>query len=289
MKQCYLVTTEHLEEGLWFRDEEDFVAGMNFVAIQVHQSKVTVLAFILMSNHLHFVLLGSWNDVRTFVDGIKTRHSRYLYHKYGIQELLRRNSVDIKEVSPLNEGFEMAIAYSQMNPVAANICAHPTQYPWGTGPLFFNGVRRSGTRLGDLSKRARIRLLHSTQEDLPAHWMVGKEGYVLPESYVDIDFVERLYRTPGRMNYFLSNSSKARRRLESSDIHQPAFRDQSILAVLPDLCRSLFQKSKFKDLTVEQQVEVLRQLRRRFSANVHQVARVTGLTYEKAAKLLDDM
>jgi len=289
MKQCYLVTTEHLEEGLWFRDEEDFVAGMNFVAIQVHQSKVTVLAFILMSNHLHFVLLGSWNDVRTFVDGIKTRHSRYLYHKYGIQELLRRNSVDIREVSPLNEGFEMAIAYSQMNPVAANICAHPTQYPWGTGPLFFNGVRRTGTRLGDLSKRARIRLLHSTREDLPAHWTVGKEGYVLPETYVDIDFVERLYRTPGRMNYFQLNSSKARRRLESSDDRQPAFRDQSILAVLPDLCRSLFQKSNFKDLATDQQVEVLRQLRRRFCANVHQVARVTGLTYERAAKLLDDM
>lgn len=289
MKKCYLVTTEHLKEGLWFRDEEDFVAGMNFIAIQAHQSNVTVLAFVLMSNHLHFVLLGSWDDVRAFIDGVKTRHSRYLFHKYGIQELLRRNPVDIREVSSMNEGFEMAIAYSQMNPVAANICSHPTQYPWGTGNLFFCGVRRTGTRLGDLSKRARIRLLHSTQEDLPAHWMVGKEGYVLPESYVDIDFVERLYRTPGRMNYFLSNSSKARRRLESSDIHQPAFRDQSILAVLPDLCRSLFQKSKFKDLTVEQQVEVLRQLRRRFSANVHQVARVTGLTYEKAAKLLDDM
>lgn len=289
MKKCYLVTTEHLKEGLWFRDEEDFIAGMNFVAIQVYQSKVTVLAFILMSNHLHFVLLGPWEDVRAFIDGIKTRYSRYLYHKYGIKELLRRNPVDIREVSSLNEGFEMAVAYSQMNPVAANICAHPTQYPWGTGPLFFSGVRRTGTRLGDLSKRARIRLLHSTQEDLPAHWMVGKEGYVLPEAYVDIDFVERLYRTPKRMNYFLSNSSKARRRLGSGDDQMPAFRDQSILAVLPDLCRSLFQKPDFKDLTEGQQVEVLRQLCRRFSANVHQVARVTGLTYEKAAKLLDDL
>ena len=62
-----------------------------------------------------------------------------------------------------------------------------------------------------------------------------------------------------------------------------------ILAVLPDLCRSLFQKPNFKDLTVGQQVEVLRQLRRRFSANVHQVARVTGLTYEKAVQMLDDI
>ena len=56
MRKYYLVTTEHLKEGLWFRDENDFRAGMNFVAIQAYQSKVTVLAFILMSNHLHFVV-----------------------------------------------------------------------------------------------------------------------------------------------------------------------------------------------------------------------------------------
>ena len=27
-------TTEHLEDGLWFRDEEDFKVGMNHVAIE---------------------------------------------------------------------------------------------------------------------------------------------------------------------------------------------------------------------------------------------------------------
>jgi hypothetical protein len=47
MIKYYLVTTDHLEEGLWFRDEKDFIAGMNFVAIQAHASHVTVLAFPL--------------------------------------------------------------------------------------------------------------------------------------------------------------------------------------------------------------------------------------------------
>lgn len=48
MKKYYLVTTDHLAEGLWFRDERDFIAGMNFVAIQAYKSNVTVLAFILV-------------------------------------------------------------------------------------------------------------------------------------------------------------------------------------------------------------------------------------------------
>ena len=289
MKKYYLVTTNHLAEGLWFRDESDFVAGMNFVAIQALASKVTVLAFILMSNHVHFVLYGKWKDVRAFIDGLKGRYSKYLHNKYGSFEFLRRNGVKIEEVSSLNEGLEKAVAYTQMNSVAANICLQPTQYQWGTGPIFFSASKRSGTRLGDLSKRARNRLFHSRDVDLPSEWLVGEEGYILPESYVDVQFVESLYRTPKRMNWFLVNSSKAKKRIEASEDNTPAFGDQVVLAALQDLVRSLFRKQRFADLAPSEKTECLRQLRFRFSANVHQIARVTGLSYEEAASMLDSV
>ena len=287
MIKHYLVTTDHLEEGLWFRDEKDFIAGMNFAAIQAFASKVIVLAFILMSNHVHFVVRGKWADVKAFINGLKSRHSRYLHNKYGTFEFLRRNGYEIKEVSSLEEGLEKAIAYSQMNSVAANICSHPSQYPWGTGPLFFCASKRTGTRIGDLSKRERIRLFHCCDVDLPADWLVGEDGFILPESYVDVRFVESLYRTPKRMNYFLVNSSKAKKKMETSDDNHPAFRDQVILAALPDLFRSLFQKQHFEELSPTEKTECLRQIRFRFCSNVHQIARVTGLTYEAAAKMLD--
>ena len=41
------------------------------------------------------------------------------------------------------------------------------------------------------------------------------------------------------------------------------------------------------DVTVTEQAETLRQIRFRFSAGVHQAARVCGLTYDQAARLLD--
>ena len=67
----------------------------------------------------------------------------------------------------------------------------------------------------------------------------------------------------------------------------PSFKDQLVLAAIPDLCRSLFQKQAFEELTDEQKSEILRQLRYRFSSNVHQLARVTGITYDATARLLD--
>ena len=76
MKNFYwLVTTEHLEDRLWFRDEEDFKVGMNQVAVLAATSSVQIMAFILMSNHVHFVLGGTKDDATDFITTFKKRFS----------------------------------------------------------------------------------------------------------------------------------------------------------------------------------------------------------------------
>lgn len=289
MRKIYLLTTEHLEEGLWFRDEEDFKTAMNYIAIEaVRHPEVVVLAFILMSNHVHFILNGKHKDVESFINCFKHRYSIYYRRKYGVKEFLRRNGLDIREVPFEDEAPEKGIAYVQMNCVAANICTHPSQYPWGTGNVFFNPTPLIGGRLGDMSVRVRNRLLHSDSDCLPNEWIVGSDGYIPPQNFVNISAVERIFRTPQRMNFFYRNSSKAKKRFELSD-NLPAFRDQTILAALPDLCRSLFQKDSFTQLQIEEQTEFARQIRFRFSADANQIARVCGITYSDAARLLDSV
>lgn len=286
MRKLWLVTTDHLEEDLWFRDDEDFRVGMNLVAVQAACSPdVVVLAFILMSNHVHFVLSGSRWEVESFVQQFKHRYSIYYSRRWGIREFLRLNGVDFKEIPYEDEAPERAIAYVQMNCVAANICSHPSQYLYGTGDVFFSQKKVAGPRLGELSARARGRLLH-TYEALPLKWHLGPEGFIPPYEYVDVGAVETLFRKPTRMNYFLTSSSKARKRLESEE-HLPAFRDQIILAALPDLCRSLFGKDMFQELLQEERTELMRQIRFRFSADVNQIARVCGLSYAEAARMID--
>lgn len=290
MKKIYLLTTEHLEGRLWFRDEEDFKVAMNYVAIESARSpSVTVLAFILMSNHVHFVLYGELEGVQTFLNSFKQRYSLYYRRKYGVKEFLRRNTLDIKYISQEAEGVERAIAYVQMNCVSANICSHPSQYPWGTGNCFFNQSLRAGKTISGLSIRARRRLLHSQDVILPGDWKICEEGYVMPSEYVDINLVKSIFRTPKRMNYFLMRSSKAKKGIGLHEDNLPAFRDQTILAALPDLCRSLFQKESFSYLLPEEKEEFVKQIRFRFSADATQIARVCGISYSEAAKLLDSI
>ena len=282
----WFATTDHLTKQIWFKDDEDFKMGMNLVAILAVALSVNVIAFVLMSNHVHFVFCCSHEQAERFMKEYKRRYSQYMHNKYGIKELLRKVCVKIEPIDGMDESIEWCIAYIQMNPVAAGICLEASGYPWGTGNCFFKVTSTKGRKIGSFSERSRRKMLHSHVE-LPPHFFVNEDGYILPESYVDLDFVETVFRTPQRMNFFLRNSSKAKRRLDAGDQALPAFRDQVILSAIPDLCNSLFHKTNVKELTEDEQAELLKQLRFRFSANVNQLCRVSGLSYEAVTNLLD--
>ena len=164
--QVWLITTDHLTDRIWFRDEEDFKVGMNLVAILACSLPVEILSFTLMSNHVHFVLAGSYEQVERFINEFKRRYAQHVRKKYGVKEFLRGNGVDIRPLDGTEESQEWGIAYVQMNCVAANICLSPTNYPWGTGNAFFKVGRTQGRRLDSFSGRARMRLLHSRSRDI---------------------------------------------------------------------------------------------------------------------------
>ena len=104
--KLWLVTTDHLEDGLWFREEQDFKVGMNYVAAVAADIPVFILAFILMSNHVHFVLLGTEEDANRFINEYKRRYSKYLQRKYGSAKFLKYNKVDVQPIPLENEAAE---------------------------------------------------------------------------------------------------------------------------------------------------------------------------------------
>lgn len=257
---------------------------MNYVAVVSVITGVNVLAFVLMSTHVHFVLCCSRSEAKLFIDTFKKLYGAYYCRKYKAVDYLRRLAVDIREVPNEREALEKAIAYVQMNCVAANICAAPYYYKWGTGSCFFNKNPFPGKPVNELSRRVQIRITRSNVA-LPEHFRIGADGFILPESYVNVKFVESLFRSPKRYMYFLSSSSKAKKTMENDAA--PSFRDQSILAAADDLCHSLFRSENLDALNKEQKSEFMKQLRYRFSADINQLCRVVGLSYEEVAELLE--
>lgn len=286
LMEFWLVTTNHLEDRVLFRGDEDYMAAMNFVAVVKCVTNVSILAFILMSNHVHFVLGCGREEADIFIRNFKQRYSFYLRKKYGFKEFWRDNDVDIRSLRLEDESLLRAIAYTVMNSVAANICLHCSQYQWGSGNCLFNPALSKGTPLRNLSFRKQYEILH-TNEKLPQDYLLGEDGYVLPQSYMPVDFVEKLFRTPSRFNFFLANSSKAKARLENIQA-LPSFKDKSIMDAIPDLLHSMFHKQTLEELTDPQRAELLRQIRRRFSMDIAQMARITGIAYSEITQYLED-
>ena len=280
----WLVTTDHLTDKIWFKDDEDFKKGMNIVAVLAATMNVKVISFILMSNHVHFVLWCDRELADEFISRFKKLYSQYYSKKYGPCGFLRDNGVDIKPLVIGDESFEKGVAYVLMNSVAAKICLHPTQYPWGTGNTFFNIQPITGRKIGDLTGRARARLLESKIQ-VPDDYFVDERGFINPASYVPVEFVENVFRSPKRMDWFLKNSSKAKRLNESKEA--PSFSDQLLVAAIHDLSVSLFRKNGIEELNESQCAELFRQIRFRLSADPAQIARVSGQSYEKVCELLD--
>lgn len=285
-RKYYLVSTSHLSDRIWFRDDEDFRVAMNLVAVVAFVTGVEVLAFVLMSNHVHFVLFADREECSRFISLFKQLYGRYYGRKYPGMNLLRRNDTDIREVEAEGESLERAIAYVQMNPVAANICPHPFQYPWGCGNVFFNPGRPDGVPLSGISLREQFKLIHS-RIPLPKNYRVLPEGYIDPSTYVSLETVTAIFGTPKRYNYFLVNSTKAKTRIEERP--SPSFRDQVVLGAMQDLCRTVFRKSDVKDLAPGERAELFRQLRWRMNAELAQIARISGCSYREVADMLDSV
>ena len=254
---------------------------MNIIAILSITTPVKILAFILMSNHVHFVLGCSREEALVFINSFKKHYSQYYQHKYNQKEALRNNGVDIREVQIGDESFARAVAYVQMNSVAANISLSAFDYPWGTGNTFFRSMPPEGSKVETFSGRALARIIRSKVQ-LPGSYLIDRGGFVNPYSYVGISLVESVFRSPKRMNYFLQNSSKAKKVSEA-----PSFSDQLVSEGLKNLCVSLFRKQTIMDLDTTQASEVLKQLRFRFSSDPNQLARISGLSYEKVCNMLE--
>ena len=97
-KIFWLVTTDHLTDRIWFKDDEDFKAAMNIVAVLSTMKGVYIVSFILMSNHVHFLLGCDRYQAEVFITRFKKMYSQYYSKKYGSCELLRDNAVDFQQI-----------------------------------------------------------------------------------------------------------------------------------------------------------------------------------------------
>lgn len=285
MKGYYHISSHGLEKNDIFKNREDFIAGMNDIAICVLGFDVSILCFCLMSNHFHFVLYGTLTECRRFAEEYKRRCAMRMRLLGGEVQALRNVMVQIARIDS-HEYLENVIAYVLRNPIAAGILLMPHNYPWSSASLYFNGgVMPVGEKLNEMSERKRSRILKS-RIAVPDDYMIDGHGMILPSCYVDSRTVDQVFRHPSRLLMALARKVENDVELLLGVADHVSMTDQEILTHLGDLIRNEFQKESLSQLSMEQRIRLCLLLKRNFRAGVKQIARIVRVAPEIVAKVI---
>ena len=278
-KGYYHVSSHGLEKNDIFKTREDFIRGMNDVAICILGYDVCILAFCLMSNHFHFVLYGTFEECRRFADEYKRRCGVRMRIVCGEVKGLKEVRVQIDMIdSP--EYLENAIAYVLRNPLAAGVFMMPYHYEWSSISLYFSGgCQQGGIKLNDLSARKRLSLLRSHQT-VPDTYKVDDNGMVLPQCYVNVKMVEDIFRHPARLMMAIARKIENDVEVRLGIAESVSITDQELQTQMNELIRLEFGCSSLNQLSVKDRLKLCSLLKRNFGAGTKQIARVTRLSPE---------
>ena len=135
IKRYYHICSKGLEKNIIFLDREDFISGVNDIALCRLKFDVVILCFCLMSNHFHFILYGTEEAGHGFVQEYKRRCGMRMRQKRMEVNALHELSVSINEISNM-EYLENAIAYVLRNPLAAEMIMMPYHYKWSSADSY---------------------------------------------------------------------------------------------------------------------------------------------------------
>ena len=271
---CYHLSSSHLETQCIFRNENDFIFGINTLAILLACFDVRLIAYCLMDNHLHLLVSGNLDQCLAFYDRVVHRISMNAWKKYGITGILKQDDVDIVAVTD-EQQLKNEICYIHRNPYRARI-ASPFAYRWSSADVYFNNFTPSGTKISSLSVRDRRRIFN-THQPIPDEYEF-LDGRILNKSFVS--FRNASEKFLGSVEYFdtLRKFSLESIVESSHGIHESiTFSDSELRERIKDICKQEFHVDSHTLLSRKDLLRLAIQVRNRFGAGQAQLSRILGL------------
>lgn len=260
-----------------FQDERDFIAGVNRIGICCLRTSVRVIAYVLMDNHVHFVLYGTMPECKRFITLYKQLTGTWIHVKYGLNDYLKQLPTNILLLET-EERLLNTIAYIDRNPVVAGYRYLPTEYPWGSARYVFKGSRteENTESLSKFSHRAQRTLL-STRVTLPGEWRIDKNSMLCPDSFLDASVIESYFKTPVRYSYFLAKKLEGVVEQEIESSQKIFIPDIELREIVRKIILQDYGKNNVTDLDVHDRLSVARVLRYRYASSIKQISRMVHL------------
>lgn len=264
--------------------EDDYEFFVTLIAIASYYAKVTIVAFEVMSNHIHIVLAGEESRCRCCFDYFREKVKRY-YRSIGRYVDLNRFTCQLIPLESL-ESVRNEIVYNHRNGYLVHDSYTPYSYPWSTGSLYFNELAYKDNALpfSKVPFREKQQMCHGRVPPLPDRYMV-KDGMILPQSFCAVSLGESLFRDAHQYFTMLSKNyeaySEVARRLGDAVVLD----DEEMYSVVRILCKDKYDGLKPSTLSSRQKLDVAKWMKQQYNASDGQIQRILRLDRSLVSEL----
>ena len=285
----YHICTEGLEQVVLLKDEEDYRVAWNYLALSAWRTDVVIVAFVLMSNHIHELLAcRDRAQAEKCIKLFKQLLSTYLRNKYAFRKIMHCSDDSICLIDSI-QYLRNCIAYIFRNPVSAKLCTRPEEYRWSSYHYSFQedcttGLGIAVSALGFTSKR---KLLHTGMDLCECHYRLDDTGCISLKSLLRGDIVARAFRYSGKsLLYHLGCCNDAR--MEYELVYRPLMTvtDVDMYDIVTKYISNRFPARSVSELTTSEKCSILKQVFFVGRTNVPQLSRIFGLPRELIRKIL---
>ena len=277
MKQYYHFSSNGLKRDILYASEEEFIAGVNRIAVCYQLSeraarRVVIIAYCLMDNHFHFILYGTQEDCKYFVDNYKRLTAIWIRKHRGRPLADTIETGDGWLIRPDNLGNK--IVYLLRNPVAAKMRFVPHGYRWSSANLMFcdnTPLLAGAKKVAEFSLRELRRMINS-HIPMPPEWLVLPDNQIWSGNYIDINFAEEQFQSIGSFMFSL-NDRKIDQEAEEEQVSY-SIPDTDVRFRAIELCMEYFRKERILRCSGPERLTVARVLRKEMGCSAKQLGRV---------------
>jgi len=275
----YHICTDGNAISWMFQDDEDFIAGINRIALCILKNYVEVIAFILMDNHVHFVLYGTALQCKKFINSYKMLTGKWIHNKYGLKDYLRLLPTEMISISD-EEALLNTLAYIDRNSIVAGYRYMPSEYPWGSARYMFRDkeheYQQESKPLAQFPL-CKQRTLLKTRTKVPGEWQVDSRGMISPRSFMDFSRIENIFRTSTRYSYFLAKKLEGHVEMQLAKSRKVFIPDKELRQIVRKIAHDTYRTEDVRTLDVKSRLAIAKRLRYDYASTLKQISRMVCL------------
>ena len=190
------ITQRGTDRQTVFHSRADRLTYLHLLRQQASLGNLSILAYCLMSNHIHLVAVPEQEAALAEVmQSVHGRYAQYLNARRGRCGRLWQNRFSSCALGPKH--LWAALRYVELNPVRASLAATPREYPWSSAEAHLSGEdlwRIADMRFWSESGGAERWRVMLSQGDGEAEAQTLRRATYSGQPFGDEEFVEALRR-----------------------------------------------------------------------------------------------